>query len=467
MRRYIKKEVLELLQTIKTASSKVGMLLEKGNKELLQAYLTECQEAAIQAGSTIEEAGEEGAEAVKHLEDYCELLYQILTEEKDYSEALMDKIEKAFAVIDVLPEKKEVVFLPYKASMWDSLESVWMTVRDDVNCDAYVVPIPYFDKKADGSLGEMHYEGNEYPGYVPITSWERYDISSRRPDVIYIHNPYDDWNFVTSVHPAFYAKELKKYTEQLIYIPYFVLQEIEPDNHAVIDGIKHFCFLPGTIYADCVIVQSENMKQIYVNEFLKAAEKNNLTVDRKELEKKFLGLGSPKFDKIQNTRKENLEIPEEWMRIIQRPDGTQKRIIFYNNSISALLKNDEKMLIKIKDILSIFKENQNEIALLWRPHPLMESTIKAMRSNLWIRYCELVERYRVEKWGIYDDTANLERAVILADAYYGDKSSIVQLFQKCGKPVMILNCEVLRNKADSRNLLEDFDLMVNNRQGGF
>lgn len=57
----------------------------------------------------------------------------------------------------------EVVFLPYKASMWDSLESVWRKYDADPEWRAKVVPIPYYDKNADGSFGEYHYEGNEYP----------------------------------------------------------------------------------------------------------------------------------------------------------------------------------------------------------------------------------------------------------------------------------------------------------------
>ena len=34
--------------------------------------------------------------------------------------------------------RKEVVFLPYKASMWDSLESVWKAAEEDPDCVAYV-----------------------------------------------------------------------------------------------------------------------------------------------------------------------------------------------------------------------------------------------------------------------------------------------------------------------------------------
>ena len=39
--------------------------------------------------------------------------------------------------------------------------------------------------------------------------------------ISYIHNPYDNWNYVTSIDPAFYSWELKKYTDCLVYIPYY------------------------------------------------------------------------------------------------------------------------------------------------------------------------------------------------------------------------------------------------------
>ena len=46
--------------------------------------------------------------------------------------------------------QKKIFFLPYKASMWDSLESVWKAaVEDKEHCEAYVVPIPYYDIDSD------------------------------------------------------------------------------------------------------------------------------------------------------------------------------------------------------------------------------------------------------------------------------------------------------------------------------
>ena len=38
---------------------------------------------------------------------------------------------------------------------------------------------------------------------------------------------------------------------------------------------------------------------------------------------------------------------------------------------------------------------------------------------------------------IYDDSSDLNRAITLSDAYYGDLSSVVHLYLKTGKPIMI------------------------------
>ena len=138
-----------------------------------------------------------------------------------------------------------------------------------------------------------------------------------------------------------------------------------------------------------------------------------------------------------------MEIPEEWLKIIKKPDGRWKKIIFYNTSIAAFLKDDEKMLDKIKSVFRIFKEQQEEMALLWRPHPLIPSTIKTMKPQLWESYEKVVNKYQEEGWGIYDDSADLDRAVAISDAYYGDMSSVVQVYQETGKPVMIQNVEIV------------------------
>ena len=81
--------------------------------------------------------------------------------------------------------------------------------------------------------------------------------------------------------------------------------------------------------------------------------------------------------------------------------------------------------------------------MLWRPHPLMKATLESMRPQLWEDYNAIVEQYKAEGWGIFDDTADFDRALAICDAYYGDPSSVVQLCRKVDKPIMIQNCNIL------------------------
>lgn len=454
MSRIVRRQLFEMMNTLQTATDMLEGLFAYDSGEVsyeeLVELLADCQNCAITVGNKIEAVYGEGTKSVAMLEAYCESIYEVSQNLEQTGESVQhynNAKEHLKAVISAMeqeiPDKKEILFLPYKASMWDSLESVYLAAREDEECEAYVVPIPYFDRKSDKTLGQMHYEGSEYPVNIPVTDWEQYSIEERCPDVIYIHNAYDDMNLVTCVHPRFFSSNLKNYTDELIYIPYFVLDEIDPDDEKRIEGMRHFCVLPGIINADKVILQSEKMSQIYINEYAKAFEEAGATVDREQLKQKFLGLGSPKFDKVVNTKKEDVEVPEEWLKIIQKPDGSWKKIIFYNTSVTALLKHEEKMLAKMKNVFEGFKERQDEVALLWRPHPLIRTTIEAMRPQLWQEYEQIVEQYKSEGWAIYDDTADMDRAIALSDGYYGDQSSVIQLCQKAGVPVLVQDVNML------------------------
>lgn len=318
--------------------------------------------------------------------------------------------------------------------MWDSLESVWRAAKEDENCAAYVVAIPYFDKNPDGTVSSMHYEGGEFPADVPIVGWQEYDLAKRHPDIIFIHNPYDQANKMTSVHLDYYAKELKKHTDQLVYIPYFV---------CVNDNIPaHLCVLPGSLYADKVIVQSEKMREIYIREFHKFEEESSCEGIFGIAEEKFLALGSPKYDKVMQTTRESVFVPEDWKRKLYKTDGSRRKVLLYNTSLVQLLQGNAQVLWKIRSVFEQMK-NREDAVLLWRPHPLSETAYDAMRPQYAKEYRGIVEQYRNEDWGIYDDTPDLHRAIALSDAYYGDWSSLVELYRITGKPVMIQNLQII------------------------
>lgn len=444
MRKDTKKQILNIVKTIFSAHKDIEKLLKKNSVESAASLIGDCQDAIISVGDIIINSEGEEHLVVGMIENYCRDLYELYN--NIGSEIMIRQLNRDLTDIkkgiekDIV-EKQEIVFMPYNASMWDSLESVWKEAEADPLCDVYVVPIPYYYRNPDMSFGEFCYEGDRFPDYVPITHYEKYDLN-RKPDKIYIHNPYDQNNRITSVDPRFYSSELKKYTDCLIYIPYFVLQDIDPDNSEAIKPLYDTIVSYGVYNSDKVILQSEKMRQLYINEFYKFAVSNGLTgkyIDRKYLEQKFVGSGSPKYEKLLNTKKEDLDIPDEWKKIIRKPDGSFKKIILYNISVGPFTKYGIKMIEKIKSVLKIFYENKDDVALLWRPHPLLKATIKARCPELLEMYDEIVEKYIEGNWGIFDDSADLDRAIVLSDAYYGDESSVVELYKKIGKEFLIQN----------------------------
>ncbi|MCL2078864.1 MAG: WD40 repeat domain-containing protein [Oscillospiraceae bacterium] len=424
MRKHQQRQILDILQTLYSAQS--------------AGLYADCQEGAIGVGEYIESIMGEGTQTVTLLEEYCELLFKASGGE--LSERPEKQLRKKLILIEnsvkneLKPTKIEAVFLSYKASMSDSIESIYLAAKDDPACDAYWIPIPYVERGADGRADKTIFEGSKfYPDYIECTDWQTYDIEARRPDVIFTFNPYDAGNYVTSVHPAFYCERLRGLTDLLVYVPYFV---------ATGDHVEeHFCTVAGCVYAHKVIVQSEAVRDRYVRVF-REAYGDSLG----KPEDKFIALGSPKFDKVINSKREDFKLPEAWARLITPQGGENKKVIFYNTSVGSLLAGNERYLKKLRSVLDTFR-GRDDVVLWWRPHPLNEATYASMRPQLAEEYKNIVKEYRAEGWGIYDDTPDLHRALAWTDAYYGDMSSLVAMYEVTGKPVMMSNVDLLLHKT--------------------
>ena len=81
---------------------------------------------------------------------YGELLdrMELSVEQVDFADILTG-IEKMETLISMETISK-VAFMPYKASMWDSLESIWMAADKDKRCETAVVPLTYYELGSDG-----------------------------------------------------------------------------------------------------------------------------------------------------------------------------------------------------------------------------------------------------------------------------------------------------------------------------
>lgn len=439
MEKYRKKDMIEAINLLLHVNDSVVKNAKANKKEDIVDALSQCQDVALALGNYLESLDETGEKFVHILEDYCENLYQmsLIFSNENLCRKLFKKVKKQLSTLKTsisleIPDDKIVMmFLPYKASMWDSLESVWKAASEDPECEAYVMPIPYFERNASGELAVEHYEGNQFPEYVPIVNYRNYSLDEYKPDVVFIHNPYDEYNYVTSIHPSYYIPELKKWGCKIVYIPYYISAEANSESIEVQKGREGYIVTPGVLYSDMVFVQSENIKRLFVN----VLEKNVSDVGRRYWEEKIFGLGSPKLDRVHSIERNDTILSEKWKKVIYTEDGNRKKVILYNISLGALL-NTPEMLDKIVEVLKFFKEN-TDVALWWRPHPLYESTLSSMRPDLLEKYKEIVRKYKEEEWGIFDEGVDLEWAIAETDAYYGDNSSVVQLYREAQKPVLI------------------------------
>lgn len=359
----------------------------------------------------------------------------------------------ACAKEEFVTDKMEAAFFCYKASMSDCLESIYLAAKADPHCDAYFIPIPYFDRDESGNVSTVHYEGRDcYPEWWELTDWNAYDVEKRHPDVIFIMNPYDGNNRVTSVHPDYYARRLRNFTDLLIYVPYLVHSEVIS---------KEMAMTPGVFFSHRTIVQSEHVREQYIE----GACACFTETARSEWERRIIALGSPKVDRVVLAKKEEQPVPETWKPLLQNRIG--KKIILYNLSLETAMsvsRGETPMayLNKLRSVFHFFEERQ-DVLLWWRPHPLLAQTFSCISRELYEGYQTLVQEYQKAGTGIYDDTSDMARAIAFADACYGDESSLNLLMQLVGKPVLVQNIRnagnephVPESRAHMEQLMQEF-----------
>lgn len=386
------------------------------------------QNIAVEMGTLIEDCEGLGHITVSHLEEYCEVVYSIFESAQETTGISSDeakvKLDTSLEIIrnsvqSDIKIKKLIIFLPYKASMWDSLETIWEAANEDPDCEALVIPIPYYKKNPNGDPIEMIYEGDLYPDTIPIVNYKEFEYEKERPDVIYVHNPFDDGNTITSVLPFFYSENLKKFTDCLVYVPYYATSGGSGEHMALLNSYMIF---------DYIVIQSEAAKVHF-----------HPMVPREKL----LPLGSPKFDSVIRKCRNPKNIPAEWQDKIKG-----KKVYFYNTSIAGALHKTSFFLDKMEYVFDTFRKHP-EVCLIWRPHPLLETSLDGMRPEYKERFERIRDKFIEDGFGIYDTTPSIEDTIALCDVYVGDSgTSVTSLFGVSGKELFILNNDI--NVAPNR-----------------
>ena len=397
---------------------------------------------------------------VSKVKKVCSDNTAVLETEKDagqmYSE-LLNEFKKKIESSDIEGAKKtaddfknlisdsvvyKVVFMPYKASMWDSLESVWMAADKDKRCEAVVVPITYYELDSNRNPAKRVNEREEFPEYVPVVNDEKYDLEHDLPDIIYIHNPYDDTNSITRIDSRYYSWNLKKYCEKLVYVPYYKW----------VDGVSSTSFKSAMYYADYTVQSSDDAVKRCIEASPEYAKELGLeTIEiRNIMENKLINLGSPEVDKVVSLN--NVKLPYEWNGKVAR----SRVNVLYNTTLDEIFKS--KTFDKVKETLGFFKNNRDKSFVIWRPHPLMRQSLVSMLPYLVDEYDEIMSEFINSSYGVLDTNASMHYSMFWSDMCYGYKtSSLTELYKYTGK-IVLEDAPRLTNfvsKRSAENLLNE------------
>lgn len=427
MRRYQKKQLIELSSTMEEALSHIER--HQQDHGLLVSLCADCQGCAVAIGNAIENADGEGTKPVALLEELCEQLY-FITQECGPLKPYIKRCRELLAQInhgikyDLPDDKLEILFLPYKASMWTALESIWQAAIGYKNCNVTVMPVPYYKLYLAEEKGEFAYEGEEFPEYVPVVPYQEYDIEKMRPDMIFIHNPYDDTNTLTRIPDEYHSAALKQHTDLLVYSPYANFGAFNP-------AAEHpfMCQTKALNYVDYVVVQSKKVARLYS--------------DAGVAKEKLLTFGSPKADAIVNKLKEKQPLPEEWERKL-----AGRHVLLLNIGLSYFVawRNQETAKGSTEDSFGIktiggFLRDMRELpdfGVIWRPHPLMKDMLRSRGLEREMEFIAEMEQLIEESENmVIDRNADYIPAFQRSDAFYTTFTSLISEYMITGKTVAL------------------------------
>lgn len=148
-------------------------------------------------------------------------------------------------------------------------------------------------------------------------------------------------------------------------------------------------------------------------------------------------------------------MPSNWERCVRREDGSRKRVVLCANDAAVFLRDKEKALDRLEEVLHIFEAVQEHVVLWWRPQRAMADVLETVSHELAQRYREMLSDYRAAGWGICDETDNTDRAVKWCDAYYGNMNAVLQPFQNAGRPILLAAAEKENSYASSMDMLKE------------
>ncbi|MFB5747390.1 glycosyltransferase family 25 protein [Cedecea sp. S5-13] len=306
---------------------------------------------------------------------------------------------------------------------WTNFETVIDALRNDDKFDCRIIVIPF---TSEGSTDPTNMAAREFLDEceVPYYGYENYNLYERKPDVVFLQNPYD-----VNRPSIFSCANLIRNGIKIAYIPYGLdMGASELNTNFQYNMACHNS-------ASWIFVRSQRHK----NEFALhcAAGKDHVHV-----------VGHPKFDHYH-----------------ERYCSTEKTV--FTNNLKTLLwapqyiiENDPRWSTfdlyahAIMDII-----DQGKVNVIIRPHPLFIQWVNHFGDKVKEQYAQLLAFTQNRSNVIWDFGADYKMAYSQSDALMADVGSFLLEYLPSRKPILLLTHEKRLGINNSASFIyHDYDV---------
>lgn len=336
-----------------------------------------------------------------------------------------------------LSSGKTILFIPYQAKNWDTLEPFWRRSVSDKNNTVIVASVPYYHCGFKGEQLDYCDDIDKFPKELGVISITSLNLGQMHPDEIYFQNACDEYGKCVIIHSDYFTSVLYQYTDKLVYVPWFETDDFSETDERSYANMDCYCTMPGTVYADKIFVQSECMRNTWISKLTEWAGEETREIWEQKLVVNDL--------KKQFKTRADIDLPEQWQKRLGTESG--KKIIVYGISAGSIEEYKGRMLDKMESNLSIFEENKDKISVILYQDEYVKDICMSINEKIWNRYLKILDMNSDDEWLVYCDGGKMpiskDDMVIVADAYYGDTSELAHMFTAHKKPVMIQNVSIL------------------------
>ena len=238
-------------------------------------------------------------------------------------------------------DKVKIVFLAQETVCWSSLESFYFACKQDERFIAQLVYIPFTHVNADEAIDYLKIYREDRG--LSIVNYDEYSLTAESPDIAVYVKPYD------CIPMQYYITDVDKVINRCILISYgFEIASWAIDYHFK---------LPLQYKAWKFIVYGDKLKELAAQH----GYNNGRNV---------VAWGHPRADYYNNLEKSRENIPDDWRKKIKN-----RKVVLWNTQHTVTDGTGCGTFFKWKNEVLSYFDNNLDIVLLWRPHPLMFGAI--------------------------------------------------------------------------------------------